>query len=299
MSIQSLQHPVRDVVVGLDGSDSSHLSLPWAADLAHLHNARLVLVHCEPDGHPHLTPHEMRTFLDNCRSTVRIYHPDLEVQIGEHPGSSAEALLAASGPAMVTVLAPGARADAHRNVLGTAVLEMASGGASRSVVVRAALGGQALGGQLTGTTGPIVVGVDGSPDSEQALGFAFAEASLRRLTLLAIRCHDDASESSDSAGAMRPQQSRDQLSTLLSEQLAPWSKKYPEVLIHQVVRDGAPTPTLLSEAQGARKNGVAAMLVVGSRGRLARSGPTLGSTSAAVLEQAGCPVAVVHASDSA
>ena len=76
---------------------------------------------------------------------------------------------------------------------------------------------------------------------------------------------------------------------LLSESLAGWREKYPEVNVDQRSVRSDPVVELLEHARNAR------LLVVGSRGRGGFKGLVLGSVSQRVLKRATCPVAVVHA----
>jgi nucleotide-binding universal stress UspA family protein len=75
---------------------------------------------------------------------------------------------------------------------------------------------------------------------------------------------------------------------LLSESLAGWREKYPEVNVDQRSVRSDPVVELLEHARNAR------LLVVGSRGRGGFKGLVLGSVSQRVLKRATCPVAVVH-----
>ena len=75
---------------------------------------------------------------------------------------------------------------------------------------------------------------------------------------------------------------------LLSESLAGWREKYPEVHVDQRSVRSDPVVELLEQARTAR------LLVVGSRGRGGFKGMLLGSVSQRVLKRATCPVAVVH-----
>jgi nucleotide-binding universal stress UspA family protein len=75
---------------------------------------------------------------------------------------------------------------------------------------------------------------------------------------------------------------------LLSEALAGWSEKYPDVqVIAETIR--VHPARVLADASEA-----AALVVVGSRGRGAFAELLLGSVSQNVLQQARCPVAVVR-----
>ena len=80
---------------------------------------------------------------------------------------------------------------------------------------------------------------------------------------------------------------------VLSESLAGWAQRYPEVDIKQELVRGRPAAALIERSQNAQ------LLVTGARGRGGFTGLLLGSVSQTVLHHAGCPVAVVRVSMSA
>jgi nucleotide-binding universal stress UspA family protein len=140
-------------------------------------------------------------------------------------------------------------------------------------------------------TGPVVVGVDGSPNSEQAIAVAFEEASLRGVPLVAVHAWNDVTYE-DTFGSARiltqPETLEEGEERLLGQRLAGWQEKYPDVEIRrQLVRD-RPRHVLLEESKAAQ------LVVVGSRGRGGFSGMLLGSTSQALVQHASCPVLVVR-----
>ena len=77
---------------------------------------------------------------------------------------------------------------------------------------------------------PILLGIDGSPASEFATAIAFDEASHRRAPLIAMHAW------ADSFTVGRPPQLDDRRAAratrLLSERLAGWQEKYPDVHVH-------------------------------------------------------------------
>jgi nucleotide-binding universal stress UspA family protein len=140
-------------------------------------------------------------------------------------------------------------------------------------------------------SGPVVVGVDGSPASELAIAAAFEEASSRRAPLIAVHAWSDVTYE-DFYGTVRivPQWEslEEDEERLLAQRLAGWQEKYPDVEIRRVLRRDRPRHALLEAAEKAQ------LVVVGSRGRGGFTGMLLGSTSQALVQHAGCPVLVVR-----
>jgi nucleotide-binding universal stress UspA family protein len=127
--------------------------------------------------------------------------------------------------------------------------------------------------------GPIVAGVDGSAGSQAALMFAFEEAALRDVPLVAVCALADAPGVLGGAQAMEEH---------FSELMTAEEKEHPEVTVLRQVAVGPPRSALLTAAAGAQ------MIVVGSRGRGGVKGMSLGSVAQAVLHHARCPVGIVH-----
>lgn len=123
--------------------------------------------------------------------------------------------------------------------------------------------------------GPVVAGVDGSPASLAAIRFAFEEAALRDVPLVALCALADAP--GVLGGAHEMEGTFDQLIT--AEE-----KEHPEVTVLRQVAVGMPRPALLTAAARAQ------MLVVGCRGRGGLKGMSVGSVAQAVLHHSPCPV---------
>jgi nucleotide-binding universal stress UspA family protein len=165
-------------------------------------------------------------------------------------------------------------------VIGSTAVEIAKRAHCPVVVVRGA-----------DHSGPVVVGVDGTPVGEAAIAFAFAAASARGADLVAVHTWTDLVLETAFAGgaaALDFAPLAQQAEEVLGERLAGWQEKYPDVrVIRHVSRERA-SQALLRHAEGA------GLLVVGSRGRGGFRGLLLGSTSQHLLHHAPCPVAVVR-----
>jgi nucleotide-binding universal stress UspA family protein len=136
----------------------------------------------------------------------------------------------------------------------------------------------------------IVVGVDGSESSQEALQWAVAEAELHGQPLEALMAwgYLDQHHMPDDAQAFDPDydeaDARGALAQYVTNVLGPGVSRTVEL---------RPTCDLPARALVAAGKG-AAMLVVGARGRGGFMGLLLGSVSQKVLHHAPCPVAVIR-----
>ena len=135
------------------------------------------------------------------------------------------------------------------------------------------------GGRLNQAPGPVVVGADGSPAAQAAIAFAFEEAALRDVPLVAVCALADAPGRLGEAH---------QVEEDFGHLMACEAKEHPDVTVVRQVLAGTPRAALLTALADAQ------MIVVGARGRGGLEGMRLGSVTLAVLHHAPCPVGVVH-----
>ena len=135
--------------------------------------------------------------------------------------------------------------------------------------------------------GRIVVGVDGSAPSEQALRWAVSLAATYGAQLEAVTAWEvpaaygwaSVPPDWDPAGDMRK---------VLDDTVRAVFGDQPPAGLQRQVREGGAAKVLIEASRGAL------MLVVGSRGHGGFAGLLLGSVSANVAEHAPCPVLVIH-----
>lgn len=138
--------------------------------------------------------------------------------------------------------------------------------------------------------GSVVVGVDAEVHSAPAVEVAFAEASRRRVPLVAVHAwwleHPGPFEDPHEWGSgEHPAAESERLA--ISEMLVGWSEKYPDVELSTWIRRGEPVPVLRAASRAAQ------LLVLGTRGRGGFAGLLLGGVSSRLLHHSPCPVLVV------
>ncbi|MEU4524672.1 universal stress protein [Amycolatopsis sp. NPDC024027] len=288
------------ITVGVDGSAGSTAAVAWAAKIASRRHLQLKIVHglqvaglyygggmtgigaatlfeaVQADGE--------RAVAD-ARALAASVDKDLVI-VTELPNDPpVPMLIDESRHARLLVVGRTGTGGFAGMLLGGTAASVASHAHGPVAVVR---------GRADGTVpeaGPVVVGVDGSPNSEQAVAVAFEEASLRGVPLVAVHAWNDVTYE-DTRGTARiltqPESLEEGEQRLLTERLAGWQEKYPDVEIRrQLVRD-RPRTVLLEASETAQ------LVVVGCRGRGGFTGMVLGSTSQALINHASCPVLVVR-----
>ncbi len=302
----------RPIVVGYkDGS--SDAALDWAATEAVRHDVplRIVSAYAQESAYPwgygylippasiqHLAEHvrsNAASLAEDAAQRVRRQHPGLEVITTlAHSGASGS-LVTASLQASLLVL--GGHARHHRMGLASVSVSLAAHAACPVVVVPAVSDddepapatalheGQE---RPAPAVGQVVVGADDSPESTDAIGFAFEQANARGCGLTALHAWwvDPALLSPELLPSWQDVLDDDRAA--FDAALAPWRARFPEVKVTRVIGRGPAGNALCAAAEGAE------LLVVGSRGHGGFASLLLGSVSRAVLQHAPCPVAVVR-----
>lgn len=278
------------IVVGVDGSPSALDAVRWAAGEAGRRGLSLRLVHaCRlPPGMPGAL--DPGLVLDVMRDQGRRALAEAR-DVAEEAGVNASAVLE-SDP-VVPVLIEESR-TASLLVLGTRGIGgfagLLIGSTAVSVAGRAHCPVVVVRGEVP-AAGPVVVGVDGRPDADAAVAFAFAEASAQGVDIVAVHVWHDSPADAVLLGHPAPpdfELAQQRAYETLAERLSGWQEKYPDVHVTRAVVRDHPSRALLRYAESAR------LVVVGSRGRGGFRGLVLDSTSQHLLHHAPCPVAVVR-----
>ena len=283
-----MDSPRDTVVVGLDPGPDSERVLEWAAAEAATRGLSLCLIHAlepvitelpltpERNGTRHETAERL---LVEARAHIQLAHPvTVRTEVVDRP--AVPAVLDAARDASLVVLGARGHGVIHGLLLGSVSRHVSQHARCPVVVVRE---------QADPRQDRILVGVDGSPGSQDALGFAIEHAARRNAPVMAVYgWHERDYGASSMTTWTRSAEQIAAAERMLEEVLNPWRSEHPGV---QLSGEAIPVHPARLLADGSEHAG---LVVVGSRGRGEFAGLLLGSVSQEVLQRARCPVAVVH-----
>jgi nucleotide-binding universal stress UspA family protein len=269
----------RMVIVGVDASAEAEAAAHWAVREAELRRADLLLVHAYEV--PLLPTHnrlatiargrkEREALLDKVAATLVLppaMHLDRLIEI-----DTPEYLLPSlSQRAELTVLGQDHPALSGHMRLGHTASSVAS--MSRHPVVAVPRGWTTR----IDDQRPIAVAIDGRHPSKTTLGYAFTEASLRRVPVLVVHSAPLAQLADGGQGTRLN----------VAEILAGWKADYPDVEVNTLLLAGPPRDAVVAASAEAQ------LLVVGVPYRGREWTRWIRSVARSVLNQASCPVAVI------
>ena len=143
----------------------------------------------------------------------------------------------------------------------------------------------------------IIVGIDGSPESDAAVHWAAHDAAIRGLPLTVVHVESPAAATWSQAPVLEesPEEQQAEGRSLLAHASAIARDAIADTArVHitgELLSSPTPVPTLVDQSKDAE------LIVVGSRGRGALSRSLLGSVSSGLIRHAHCPVALIRDED--
>jgi len=281
-------HP--GIVVGVDGSTGSKIAVQWAVRDAELRNVPLTLVHVlsaasrteskRAQGQQ-ILDEALQQAIESRLCASSQFHCEMR------SGKTLSALMEMSKQAALVVVGcvgTGTLRGRHLGSVSAGLIHQAS------CPVAVLHDDVQLDSDLA--QAPVVVGVDGSPKSEQALAIAFDEASRRKVGLTAIHTWRPVGVFDEIVSLPGPgwQTLRAREDEVMAERLAGWGERYPDVAVDRIVARNDPTPQLVDSSRWAQ------LVVVGGHGSGGFIGTMFGSVSAAVVLLTHVPVIVARES---
>lgn len=277
--MESISSDPAPVVVGVDRSDGAREAVAWAADLASAWGSVLHLVHAVPVQPVTTEPLPWFGALLDTAERVGCERPHAEFLRGD----PVEVLTERGADARLLVLGSYGEGAWAGMLAGSVALALVGHAACPVAVVR----GRSPQAPPP-SSGPVVVGVDGSPAGRAALGLAAELAVSLGAPLVAVHSWTDvvAGPTGTSRRPEGPEFLAAEGAARLDAELATLAVSHPALAVERHVAEDTPLRALLDRAQSAR------LLVVGNRGPDRRTGMLSGSTSRALVEFAACPVVV-------
>ncbi|MFD5178158.1 universal stress protein [Nocardia sp. NPDC058379] len=283
--------PKQPVVVGADGSEQSRQALHWAAYYAAHHRVPLRIVYAADvpvDYGPGVTGplYDLDALRKHGESVVAgalaeaadIAAPIADITISTEIvlASAVTVLRRHSDSARLVVVGSRGLGAFRRTLLGSV---------STSIARHARCPVAVIPESAAPVDGPVVVGVDGSPCSVDAVAIAFDEAARRNVRLVAVHAWSEFYRY-DARSTMQAA-----AEAVLAENLAGYAEKYPEVVVERLVVEDRPARAILAAGAGA------GLIVVGSHGRGGFAGMSLGSVAQTVLHGAEEPLIIARLND--
>lgn len=286
-----MNHTSLPVVVGIDGSEHSDRAVRFAVVEARRRNAPITLVNAVHETAPMsamLPLYSVEAFVDAGRRLVEdaerlVQELDPEVEVGSTVrGGSRVGLLVEEGEhASVIVLGHRSRHGVGRVFASSTTTGVAARAHCPVVSVPDTWSPER-------TYGRVVVGVDESTASHDALLTGFQEARRRGSSLVALHAwrlpttYYDIAVPADQVEAWMREAAEE-----MDKTLAPFREAFPDVAVEVDLRHEYAGPALLSATEEAD------LIVVGRRGHGAPLSFYLGSLARMLIREGHCPVEVV------
>ena len=282
------------VLVGIDGSREADAAAQWAAFYAAKVHAPVRLVHAVPAG----DWYGSAAFVDGgalerdlraigrghlARAAAAIHDAAPEVSVDTVTADGTIASYVSKAGAELVVLGSRKSSILRHLTLGSNSLRVVSHAQCPVLLMRNAL-------DSSDPARPIVVGVDGSEQSDRALGVALEIAQTLGAPVVAVNYWGFAAQAGLGTGfeevdwvSIRAHEKH-----WLETHVETMHEKYPNVALSTVSAQSSPTRGLRAMSASA------SMIVVGCHGRGALLGTVLGSVSQNLVHHADCSVLIVR-----
>ena len=281
---------LRQVVVGVDGSEQSDRAVRYAVVEARRRHSGILLVHAVHETAPMaamLPLYSLESFaevgqrlVDDAERLALELDPDVGVTTSVKGGSRVGVILDAAEHASLVVLGHRTRTGAGRVLAQSTSTGVAARAHCPVVSVPDCW-------PEDGTYGQVVVGIDASAASHDALDLAFQEARRRSSKLVVMHAwrlpnaYDDIAASRLAVDEWL-RSARDEMEKTLTT----FREAYPTVDVDVDLRHEYPGPALVATTRGAD------LVVVGRRGHGAPLGMYLGSIARLLIREGRCPVEI-------
>jgi nucleotide-binding universal stress UspA family protein len=289
------------IVVGYDGSEHSDAALEWAAAEAERRGRPLTVLHVldyvsripspmGPFGWPDVEDERVARTANSGADRARKIADILDVSAITRVARVPATLIEFSRDAELLVVGTRGHGDLAAAVLGSVAFAVGAHAQCPVVVVR---GDSAL----PGPGRPVVVGVDGSPNSDEAVRYGADVAAAAYAPLIVVSAFRTlTSEAWAEAYVYLEAGGGPDFDTLARRSASAAAaagariarEAYPGMDVTEQVVEGLPAHALAKAADGA------GLVVVGSRGHGGFVGLMLGSVSHALIHSAPCPVTIIH-----
>jgi len=293
-AVMNTPEQARPVVVGYSGSGAGDASFDWAREEAERRRVPLEMAVAEGPlyaagpGFGTTAPWP-QGFAEALREEAKAYvetrAPGLGVTVTTSVGTPASVLVDASRRAELVVVGRHEHSVAGEFLGGSTSAQVIAHAVSPVVVVDRPFSGS--------SAAPVVVGVDGSPEGNAALEFAFHRAAALDAPIVAVHgwwLEDPGHLTSAWLSAGMTDDLEAAGRRTLESSLAPWLEKFPHVTVRTALKRQYPAEAVLGASTDSQ------LIVVGSRGHGGFVGLLLGSVSQGLLHHRDrpCPLAVLH-----
>jgi nucleotide-binding universal stress UspA family protein len=279
------------ITVGFDGTGASLEAVHWAVEEALLRRVPLRIVCCYEIASLGLTVPswpatgavdallcDAQNRVDAVEREIRATHPELKTRVEASAGPASVVLLHGVEPDDVVVVGASSHADGAALFLGSTPRSLVRRSPCPVVVVR--------GAASRGRPDRIVVGIDGSPPSTQALLWAADEADRQGVELVVVHGWSYPYENVNAQSAQARDLTEIDAACVLERSIELARARCGVEVSGQLVERSPAAAVLESVRDGD-------LLVLGSRGRGAVMATLFGSVVNSVLDDSAVPVVVV------